>query len=320
MKKIYLFEPSIASDNTGDQIIVEGVKNTLKDFLNTNFTIEFPTHTPLSNRYALRMGQPDMKIICGSNILDGKLNRIIHTKHWHLGYSTAWQLSNSVFIGVGTLLYQRCNTYSKFVYKKMFHPDYIHSVRDEYTVKFLNEIGIKNVVNTGCPTMWSLTPEHCAKIPEGKSKKVVFTLTDYAQNKQRDDFLIKTLLKHYETVYFWAQGIKDCDYFRTLEENDRVLIIPPSLEAYNEFLDSVDADFVGTRLHGGMRALQKGHRTLIIGIDNRALEINKDTGLPVLNQKEIRKLPEIIESEYKTNINLNVSSIRTFLAQFDVKY
>lgn len=320
MKKIYLYEPSIASDNTGDQIIVDGVKSALKDFLDANFTVEFPTHTPQSNRYAIHMGKPDMKIVCGSNLIDGKLNRMIHTKHWNLGYTTAWQLNNSVFIGVGTLLYQKCNYYSKSVYKKLFHPDYIHSVRDEYTVKFLNSIGIHNVVNTGCPTMWGLTPEHCEKIPKKKSNKVVFTLTDYSQNKQRDEFLIKTLLEHYDKVSFWVQGIKDYDYFRTLERSECVSIVPPSLEAYNAFLDSDEMDFVGTRLHGGIRALQKGHRTLIIGIDNRAIEINRDTGLPVLNSEEMNRLPDIIEARYDTKIDLNTANIRTFLAQFGIAY
>ena len=79
-------------------------------------------------------------------------------------------------------------------------------------------------------------------------------------------------------------------------------------------------DFVGTRLHGGIRALQKGHRTLIIGIDNRAIEINRDTGLPVLNSEEMNRLPDIIEARYDTKIDLNTANIRTFLAQFGIAY
>lgn len=261
-----------------------------------------------------------MKIICGSNIIDAKLNRLIRTKHWNLGYTTAWQLNNSIFMGVGALLYQKCNAYSRGIYKKLFHPEYIHSVRDEYTEKFLNGIGISNVVNTGCPTMWSLTPKHCAQIPRKKSDRVIFTLTDYSPNPKRDEFFISTLLEHYNTVYFWVQGNKDIDYLRRLKGSEEVKMIPPSLEAYNAFLDSEEVDFVGTRLHGGIRALQKGHRTLIIGIDNRAIEIHKDTGLPVLNQEKMQQLPNIIETEYKTDIRLNTANIQRFLSQFKIKY
>jgi hypothetical protein len=43
-----------------------------------------------------------------------------------------------------------------------------------------------------------------------------------------------------------------------------------------------DVDFVGARLHGGIRALQRGRRTLTIALDNRAREIAGDTGMPVV--------------------------------------
>lgn len=31
-----------------------------------------------------------------------------------------------------------------------------HSVRDSESVKILNDLGFKNVINTGCPTIWKL--------------------------------------------------------------------------------------------------------------------------------------------------------------------
>ncbi len=320
MKKVFLYEPSIASNNIGDEVIVQGCKKALSQFLNEHYVVEMPTHTPLSNRYALFIGAPDLKIVCGSNILAGKLDQLRHVKQWALNYTTAWQLKRSIFIGVGAQKYQFCNLYTKRTYRKMFHPDYIHSVRDAYTEKFLHKIGITNVVNTGCPTMWGLLPEHCAAIPQKKADTVILTLTDYSQDVARDELLIKTLNEHYRSVYYWIQGANDYAYFKTLRGVENIKIIPPNLAAYDTFLKEHETDFVGTRLHGGMRALQNKRRTIIIGIDNRAIELNRDFNIPVLNQNNMEQLSGMIEQPLITAIRLNTKNIALFLRQFNIKY
>lgn len=320
MKKVFLFEPSIASNNLGDEVIVQGCKNALSDFLDKNYVVEVPTHTPLSNRYTLFMGKPDIRIVCGSNILTGKLDQLRHVKQWALNYATAWQLHNCIFIGVGAQKYQKCNLYTKTVYRKMFYPEYLHSVRDAYTEDFLRKIGITNVLNTGCPTMWRLTSEHCKLIPRQKAERVVLTLTDYSKNVTRDEFIIKTLLEHYREVFFWSQGANDFTYFSTLRGADRIKILPPNLIGYDRFLEENETDFVGTRLHGGMRALQKKKRAIIIGIDNRSIELNRDFNIPVLNHEKLGDLPEMIENQLVTNIHLNTENIRRFLSQFGIMY
>ena len=320
MKKIFLYEPSIASNNLGDEIIVEGCKKALAGFLNNNYVVEIPTHTPLSNRYALFMGKPDIKIVCGSNILTGKLNQIRHVKQWALGYTTTWQLNQSIFIGVGAQRYQKVNYYTRNVYKRMFSSDYIHSVRDAYTEAFLKDMGINNVINTGCPTMWRLTREHCRQIPTTKADEVIFTLTDYSKDQKRDEFVLQVLLDNYKHVYFWPQGVNDFEYFKTIKNSPNVVLLPPNLKGYDDFLASHNVDFVGTRLHGGMRALQHKRRTLIIGIDNRAIELHKDINIPMLRQDEIENLPYLLESSNATEINLNIEGIAKFLSQFGIEY
>jgi polysaccharide pyruvyl transferase WcaK-like protein len=57
----------------------------------------------------------------------------------------------------------------------------------------------------------------------------------------------------------------------------------PTLAAYDAVLQAGPVDFVGNRLHGGIRALQKGRRALILSLDNRAAEIARDTCLPVIS-------------------------------------
>lgn len=81
---------------------------------------------------------------------------------------------------------------------------------------------------------------------------------------------------------------------------------------HDENLEGI-VDYVGTRLHGGIRALQKNVRTLIIGVDNRAIEKKKDFNLPVVEREMIVDQLEIeINRPYDLNINLPESNIEKF--------
>ena len=55
---------------------------------------------------------------------------------------------------------------------------------DEYTKKKLESMGIRNVINTGCATLWQLTPDFCAGIPSHSASEAVTTLTDYRRDPQ----------------------------------------------------------------------------------------------------------------------------------------
>lgn len=321
MKKIFLFEPSIGSENVGDQIIVDSIKKEMRGLFAPSFCVELPTHTPLSNRYMYFLGKADYKFVLGSNIIVGDLNQIIHLKQWCLSPLTLQNLKNSILIGVGTQQYgQKIRLLTKLSYRLMFNKTYIHSVRDSLTESKLKSIGILNVINTGCPTMWSLTSAHCKLIPRNKAEEVVFTLTDYKPDIERDNFLLKVLSENYSKVSFWPQGHHDFKYFKQLSNIDAVNVINPHLEDYDCFLSTHDVDFVGTRLHGGIRALQHKRRTLIIGIDNRAIELNKDFNLPVLQQKNICDLDDLINANRSTDIHLPVQNIKKFLLQFNINY
>lgn len=321
MKKVILYEPSIGTDNTGDQIIVDGVKRALQNYLNDAFVIELPTHTSINWRYLnyLERTPADIKIVCGSNIIVNKLNTILHLRQWNVPVASVPLIGKLVFMGVGAQQYnQNISSYTRWAYKKMMRSDFMHSVRDSYTEKVMKNAGIDNVINTGCPTMWMLTEEFCETIPTKKSENTcVFTLTDYKANPQRDSCMIKTIKKNYKDVYFWPQGNGDWKYFKTLPGIEKIKVINPSLQAYNQFLKNEETDFIGTRLHGGMRALQNRHRTLIIGIDNRASELHKDFGVPVLDEKDISRLENVINSNFFTTIKLPHNNIKRFLKQFD---
>lgn len=321
MNKIYLFEPSIGSENIGDKIITDSTKKEMGDFLASAFCVELPTHTPLSNRYMYFLRGADFKFVLGSNIIVGDLNPVIHLKQWNISPLTLHNLKDVILIGVGAQQYnQKIAFFTKLSYKYMLNKHYKHSVRDGYTENVMKKMGFDNVLNTACPTMWSLTPSHCSQIPQKKVKNVVVTFTDYKPNPQRDNEILSVLKADYEKVFFWPQGHNDYNYFMRLNETAGICVINSNLKDYDNFLRNNDVDYVGTRLHGGIRALQNGKRTIIIGIDNRAKELNKDFNLPILAQESLDTLSGVINGRIKTEIALPISNIQEFLSQFEINY
>ena len=49
----------------------------------------------------------------------------------------------------------------------------------------------------------------------------------------------------------------------------------------------------------GVRALQKNKRTLILAVDNRAIEIRKDVNLNVFQRDRVEEIQNFIENLYK---------------------
>src|SRR5690606_6629126 len=176
------------------------------------------------------------------------------------------------------------------------------------------EIGIRNVVNTGCPTVWGLDEPHCSQINPQKRDTVITTLTDYMRDPDRDRRMFEILKKHYRTVYVWVQGSKERAYIESLTSG--IHYIAPKLSAFDAFLEKEPCDYVGTRLHAGIRALQKKRKAIIIGIDNRALEMRNDIGLNVIERQRIDSLEEKIHEEMSVKLYLDTDAIHRWKTQF----
>lgn len=142
----------------------------------------------------------------------------------------------------------------------MLHKDFVHSVRDSFTEQRLKSIGVENIYNTSCPTMWGLNEEHCKKIPTERSESVITTITDYDRNPKKDMFLLDALSKNYKNVYLWFQGKYDKQYFNTLFVSKNIRIID-TLEQFHELLTNENVEYIGTRLHAGIEALNYGRRS-----------------------------------------------------------
>lgn len=308
--------PSIGSENIGDHIIQQYIDRIMAELFPSRMTISFPTRSWLSSENKAYLEHSKYAFVCGTNLLTSHMER--KPRQWCLNPLDAKKMK-AILLGVGWWQYQDDpDIYTQWLLKNILCGDHIHSVRDSYTEKKLRSIGITNVLNTACPTMWNLTEEHCAKIPHEKAKAVVTTLTNYNKNMEKDAKLLQCLSESYETVYVWLQAIEDYDYLKNLNWLDKVSVIPPTLSVYEEILRT-DVDYVGTRLHGGIHALNYGKRSLILAVDNRAKEIAKDTGLPVVAREiEMEQLRKYIEEERETIIMLPMENINAWKEQFRI--
>lgn len=311
---IALLNPSIASENTGDTIIIDAVMLELGDLFKDEHFVNIPTQDRIGAFSKAVAARANHRLVGGTNLLS---SHMLKFKQWKINFLDTLQLNDVTLMGVGWWQYQgKPDIYTAAVLRRVLSGEALHSVRDEYTKQKLQSIGIDNVINTGCPTMWRLTPQHCAQIPTGKADSVVLTLTDYKASPSVDRKLIEVLKSFYKKVYFWPQGSGDLRYINELGV-EGMEIIPATLTAYNSLLDGDGTiDFVGTRLHGGVRALQKFRRSLILAVDNRSIEISKDTGLPVIGREAYDKLEQWILGVEPTSINMDLTAIQQWKQQY----
>lgn len=311
---IVLLDTAIGSGNVGDEIIMSYCEKICKDiFKNSNF-LHIPTHIyddkseNISNNF---------KILCGTNLIYKKMEE---SRQLSIPNNLE-SMKNICLLGVGMQqigLEEDMSNYSKQLLNFILSSDVIHSVKDNETKIQLENIGITNVLNTSCPTMWALTPEHCKKIPVKKAEAVLTTVTDYMQDSEIDVKMLEILKNNYSKVYIWVQGQYDYEYLQSLTDLKNFIIIPPSLEELDKILENEDIDYIGTRLHAGIRSLNFLKRSLIIAVDNRARAIHNDTNLPIMERYEIEEnLANWINSAHETNINLPIDAINKWINQFN---
>lgn len=321
---IAVYDTYCGSLNSGDAVIMDAVYGQSALLFPFEHKVAYPTHFPLSLRTIRKIKESQLIIVGGSNLLNSKINLRSKKNQWAVGFLDALFLRDrAVLFGCGWGKYQQaCNLKGKLLYNTILSKSYLHSVRDSYSEVKLREIGLTNVINTACPTLWMLNGSHCRTIPTQKADHVVFTLTDYRRHPEADANFVRLLLSSYEKAYFWIQGANDIAYLKSLIDPshlDKIHLTGPSLAEYDQLLlDEHSLDYVGTRLHAGIRAMQKKRRSIIIGVDNRAIEKRDDFNLMVVERQHIaEKLPQAIYSPFDTKINLPIDNINTWRKQFN---
>ncbi len=332
MNRILLFDTAIATSNIGDEIIFSSAKAGLAPVLQNASLFRLGTH--IENYSAFQMflhhwirpdrkiqwivEKADLKLICGTNLLVENL--LTPRPQFMLNPANKSLYSGAVLVGVGRDTdYSRFkNRYTADLYRKVLSREFFHSVRDEATKSVLDTVGIRSI-NTGCPTLWMMTEEKCASIPRRKADHAVFSVSGYEKlrDPQKDRYQLACILKNYDQVYAWVQTAVDEEYIRQLispEENGIQMVY--SLNHYEEILNRKNIDYIGSRLHGGIFALQHNVRSLIISIDERAEGFHESTNLPILRRSEIENLDTLINGEIETRITLRKKEIDAFLGQF----
>lgn len=312
---VTIFDTASSSRNLGDQIIMDAVRSQLRATAPEAFCVTVPTHDFVGKEGRKLVESSIASVVGGTNLLSSEVNKY---NQWKVSlWDTRW-IKNVILLGVGWWQYQSApNLCSKLFLRRVLHPSFPHSVRDEYTAGQVRRAGIENVSNTSCVTLWEFNEGKQASIPCGRSGAVVTTLTDYSPSPARDAALLLLLKKHYEKVYIWMQGSRDYDYFLSLGISG-VEIVDPYLSAFDELLSSrAGIDYVGTRLHAGIRAMKFNRRSIILSVDNRAEEIARDVGLKVYSrEREEEGLGALIESEFETRLNLPWRAIQEWRAAF----
>ena len=310
-------DTSIYTHNLGDEIIMDSINQALATLLPNSRRLNGTSQIVTINSHSSFSKYCDVIFVGGTNLLSGDL---FFRQQWKWDLSLPQNRASNVLVGVGWKSYsQKFNMLGKLLLKSRLSSPYFHSVRDEFTKKVLAELGVKNVINTGCPTTWTLDREHCSKIPNKKGDCVLLTLTDYNTCDKDDQILLDILLKRYCRVFFWPQGLRDLEQLHKKVGAEKVTLIEPSLRALDGLLadESMSLDYVGTRLHCGIRAMRFFRRSIIISIDNRATEISADMNLPTLPRRKIEgELETAIERNFVTSIKIPMDAINEWQSQF----
>lgn len=306
MRLIGLIDPSINSFNLGDQIVMKHIMDTLTVKFPDAYFINVPAYGHMNDRIEEILHKVEFFIFCGTGPICSEI-----TFRWPL---KKWQYSRKViFLGIGANNYSvRLSINAKQVYETNLDKSKYHSVRDNFTSSIVYDMNQTGVLVTGCPTLWNLDTD---LILEYKPLNVLFTVNSSRQNHERDGKIIDMLKEKYERIFFYAQCPNDMDYLKELVlKPDH--IIPSNLTAIDKFFKKQTFDYVGVRLHGGIHAMHYGHKAFIVGVDNRALEMKKDFGLPVYESAD--EISKAIDSPYKLKLNLPTENIAKWLEQFNV--
>ncbi|MFD1771627.1 polysaccharide pyruvyl transferase family protein [Sphingobacterium suaedae] len=305
-----ILDTSVGSKNLGDFIIMEAINTELhRLFGNKAYFTTFPTHLRITQEDRMLLLEKELLFVCGTNLLNSRMDEHLQ---WHVGREDwNYYYKRCVLVGTGWGKYDvRPTTGTAEMLRHMLSDKVLHSVRDEYSKDMLNSIGISNVVNTCCPTTWNIRGR---EIDVTKKGIAVTTVTDYHQDTDKDSQMINILLANYEQVHIWIQSIEDIAYIEKMHitEKGKLIFIPPSLEAYRDFLDTNAhrVDYIGTRLHAGIYAMQRNIRTLIIGIDNRASEIAKDIGMDMVKREKVEDIQQFINSPKTSLLKLPFDTI-----------
>lgn len=273
--------PSISSNNIGDRIIAHYVGNILTELFPGEQIVESPTQlVTFSRRLDRLLANARLIVVGGSNLMSHRYPRI---HQWANIHQYLRHHEKIVLCGVGWHSYEsHVWPWNKKIIS-LFDNGRVHSVRDNYSKEKLANFGVECLM-TSCPTTWALSLK---EMQSGPVQKLLFTLTYYRKDERRDSKFVTTVIEEARRLgskpIFWPQSPEDMIYLSKLGVDiTSIEMLQPSLAALECNID-VNTLYIGTRLHGGIHALNLGASARVFAIDNRAREIGKDIGLPTFS-------------------------------------
>lgn len=300
-------DPSIDSTNAGDIIIAQAVESQLRQRLNITELLRLPTQRGWTKEERSSAKECDLFIVGGTNLLSSHPARY---RQWRFGLRDAVHLRGKcVLFGVGWWQYQAPpDAWARRLYGALLHPSLEQGVRDSYSVSQLRTV-THRVRNISCPTLWAA--QRTGRTQSRFSDVIVTTLTDYSRDHHADAEMLQVLERRANQLMVWPQGEEDRQYISEL--GFARYCIGPGLASLAQALSGGGVEYVGTRLHGGVRALQLGIPSAIIAVDNRAIEIGSDTGLWVLPREEVDDLDMFLDTRDTWQLTLPDESIEAWL-------
>jgi hypothetical protein len=298
MLKIGLLDPSLRDNsgnpslNLGDCIIFESIYKQFQEMFPGAEIIRASSHSLLEKKQIQLFKKCHLNFIGGTNLLSSNAmavrgmplavkkfiylfppvkNFVLMGVGWGFGYNEAVRLKTKIF------------------YKRLLNNNIIHSCRDTYSADKLSHATFLKTINTCCPTTWNL--KNAVNFRKNNFSDCLFTLTDYKSDPEKDSILINTIIGHFNKIIFFPQGSGDLEYLGSLDiykrNRSKFKLLPYDYQTFKSLLQS-DNHFtcLGTRLHTGIMCMQHGIDSLIIAVDNRALDMHKDTMLPVVQRMD----------------------------------
>lgn len=321
---IFVFDPSLRdqggqpSTNLGDLIIRDACDRLFQELFPDKTPARASTHALPRPDQMTAAAAADLVVVAGTNLL---VSDLLEYNQWKLvadplDYVDPSRL-NAVLCGVGWWQYQPAPTLlTKNYYARLLHQECSQSVRDAYSASQLAACGVSHILNTSCPTLWNLHGRQTAR-PSG-NRRCLFCLTDYAPAPDIDDRLVRQLAALYpDGLVFFPQGDHDLSYAASLpafvDLASHITTLPHRHESFLELLrQEKDLDYVGTRLHAGVWCLEHQLPSLILAVDNRAAEIGRDTGLPVIARGDEDLLAKWHAGQSQGVIQLPLDAISTW--------
>lgn len=299
---IGILDTASHSNNLGDRIIMNACETVFEE-LGIWPRLSLATHKSWSLSEIKNATQAKYWILCGTNALNSH-HFFKFRSQWRLNLVHAAALRQKVIgLGLGWWQYQpKIDAPTAALYKFIFKRDFTHSMREKYSVDKFSQIGLFSD-NTSCPTLWNVGNEF-----ESRTDGIIFSLTYYRKNYKRDLHLYKLLKGYYGRVIFFAQSSEDLIYLKKLDIRPDLVLT--TINEFQQYL-SIGYGYCGTRLHAGIFALQSGRDAHIVAVDNRSVELSRDSNLSLIEEKDLFQ-NHFDFMKVKTKIRLPIQTIQKF--------